>query len=64
VECSSLFDDPARQSDLRGLKYGRIVESRTHDQLLPAGGLYAKLYELQFSSEELAGRQLSRPATA
>jgi ABC-type multidrug transport system ATPase subunit len=26
---------------------GRIVESGTHEQLLPSGGLYAKLYELQ-----------------
>jgi ATP-binding cassette subfamily B protein len=30
---------------------GRIVESGTHDQLLPAGGIYAKLYELQFRQE-------------
>jgi subfamily B ATP-binding cassette protein MsbA len=27
---------------------GRIVESGKHDHLLAAGGLYAKLYELQF----------------
>jgi hypothetical protein len=30
---------------------GRIVESGTHEQLLPSGGLYAKLYELQFRQE-------------
>jgi ATP-binding cassette, subfamily B, bacterial MsbA len=27
---------------------GRIIETGTHDQLLKAGGLYSKLYELQF----------------
>jgi ATP-binding cassette, subfamily B, bacterial len=30
---------------------GRIVESGTHDQLLLQGGLYAHLYETQFSRE-------------
>jgi len=43
---------------------GRIVESRTHDQLLPAGGLYAKLYELQFRQEELGGKAAEPAATA
>jgi subfamily B ATP-binding cassette protein MsbA len=33
---------------------GRIVENGTHEQLLPAGGLYAKLYELQFRQEDRA----------
>jgi ATP-binding cassette subfamily B protein len=32
---------------------GRIVESGTHEQLLPSGGLYAKLYELQFRREDI-----------
>ena len=31
---------------------GRIVESGTHQQLLPAGGLYSKLYELQFRQDD------------
>jgi len=32
---------------------GRIVESGTHEQLLPSGGLYAKLYELQFRRADI-----------
>ena len=43
---------------------GRIVESGTHDQLLPAGGLYAKLYELQFRQEESSGKKLAPAAIA
>jgi ATP-binding cassette subfamily B protein len=31
---------------------GQVVESGTHEKLLEAGGLYSKLYELQFSGEE------------
>jgi ABC-type multidrug transport system fused ATPase/permease subunit len=30
---------------------GRIVESGGHDELLAAGGIYANLYRLQFSTE-------------
>jgi subfamily B ATP-binding cassette protein MsbA len=30
---------------------GRIVESGRHDELLAAGGIYANLYRLQFSTE-------------
>jgi len=36
---------------------GRIVESGTHEQLLRAGGLYAKLYELQFRGENVDAKQ-------
>jgi subfamily B ATP-binding cassette protein MsbA len=31
---------------------GRIVEQGTHDELLTNGGLYSRLYELQFRGEE------------
>ncbi len=31
---------------------GRIVESGTHDELLGTGGVYKRLYELQFAEEE------------
>jgi ABC-type multidrug transport system fused ATPase/permease subunit len=30
---------------------GQIVESGNHEQLLNSGGLYAKLYDLQFRKE-------------
>jgi ATP-binding cassette subfamily B multidrug efflux pump len=33
------------------LDHGRLVEEGTHDQLLARGGLYAKLYELQFAAD-------------
>jgi subfamily B ATP-binding cassette protein MsbA len=31
---------------------GRVVEQGTHDELLETGGLYSRLYELQFRGEE------------
>jgi ATP-binding cassette, subfamily B, bacterial len=33
---------------------GRVVEQGTHDELLTHGGLYSRLYELQFRGEEAA----------
>src|SRR5260370_18983498 len=31
---------------------GRVVEQGTHEELLAGGGLYSRLYELQFRGEE------------
>jgi ABC-type multidrug transport system fused ATPase/permease subunit len=31
---------------------GSIVESGTHDELLARGGLYSRLYEIQFKGQE------------
>ena len=36
------------------LDAGRIVETGTHDELLQAGGLYSKLYDLQFAAPAAA----------
>lgn len=37
------------------LEGGRVAESGSHDALLAAGGLYARLHDLQFRGEALAG---------
>jgi ATP-binding cassette, subfamily B, bacterial len=45
------FSTIRRANNIFVIEDGRIVESGTHQQLLPSGGLYAKLYELQFRQE-------------
>ena len=52
------FSTIRRANAILVVEDGRIVESGTHDHLLAAGGLYAKLYELQFR----CGDVLSDPA--
>ncbi|MDX6529049.1 MAG: ATP-binding cassette, subfamily bacterial [Blastocatellia bacterium] len=37
---------------------GRLVEQGTHEELLENGGLYARLYDLQFRGEEEGEREL------
>ena len=37
---------------------GLVVDSGSHEELLERGGLYARLYELQFSEEEESSREL------
>ncbi|RYJ04663.1 MAG: ATP-binding cassette domain-containing protein, partial [Actinomycetales bacterium] len=39
-----------------GLQDGRLVEHGTHDELLAAGGLYARLYVEQFGSGQIEQR--------
>ncbi|MGJ9411918.1 ABC transporter ATP-binding protein [Aeromicrobium sp. CF4.19] len=45
-----------------GISDGRLVEQGTHDELLEAGGLYARLYTEQFTQERRGGRPDSRRA--
>ena len=42
------FSTIRRARTIYAIEDGRIAESGSHDQLLAAGGLYARLYELQF----------------
>ena len=47
------FSTIRRANTIFVVEDGRIVESGTHEQLLPSGGLYAKLYELQFRQQDV-----------
>lgn len=40
---------------------GRVVEQGTHDELLARGGLYRRLYELQFADDESVLLEQSHP---
>lgn len=33
------------------MERGRIVQAGTHDELIESGGVYKRLYELQFAAE-------------
>jgi ATP-binding cassette subfamily B protein len=43
-----------RADQILVLQKGKIVERGTHDSLLAAGGVYAKLYDEQFRGAEVA----------
>jgi len=38
------------------LNQGRIVEEGTHEALLSSGGIYSKLYELQYKDQDAVAR--------
>jgi subfamily B ATP-binding cassette protein MsbA len=46
------------------LDHGQIAEQGTHAQLLARGGLYAKLYSLQFAADPMFAPDPSKRATS
>ena len=46
------------------LHRGRIAEQGTHSELLDRGGIYAKLYRLQYRDQEHGGRTVPGPAAS
>jgi ABC-type multidrug transport system fused ATPase/permease subunit len=46
------------------LDHGQLAEEGTHEQLLARGGLYAKLYSLQFATDAMFAPAPSERATS
>jgi ATP-binding cassette, subfamily B, bacterial len=46
------FSTIRRANEIFVIEDGQVVERGTHQQLLPAGGLYTKLYDLQFRQDD------------
>jgi len=58
------FSTIRRASAILVVEDGRIVESGPHEHLLSAGGLYSKLYELQFRCEDGSSNSVDREAVS
>ena len=46
------------------MDHGRIVERGTHQELLQAGGVYARLYDRQFADKQIADLMTETSPTA
>ena len=56
------FSTIRRAHTIYAIEDGRIAESGSHEQLLAAGGLYARLYDLQFrEARECGTHRMTRP---
>jgi subfamily B ATP-binding cassette protein MsbA len=42
------------------MERGRIIQTGTHDELLEKGGVYKKLYELQFAEDKLVSAAIEK----